>query len=186
MISSLKGIITYKGNGFTIIEVGGIGYQVFFPDHVLSELTSDTELTVYCHDHIREDTRDLFGFLSIEGLDFFKKLLSVQGVGPKVAQKICASDSVEELRKKVMAGQIDFLTTVPGVGKKTAQKIVLELKGVLTLDEEQVNLDTEVVDALKGLGYTTAQAHDAAKAVPAEVESTEDRIRAALKYLSTS
>lgn len=181
MITSLRGRIEYHGLGFVVVEVGGIGYKTNLPEDRAHELSG--EVLIYIHEVQREDQHELFGFLSMEALELFWKLISVSGVGPKVGQKIVFANSVEKVKEKIMKGDIFFLTDIPGVGKKTAQKIILELKGVLVEDTVRpVGFDNDAVEGLVGLGYSRRQAEDVVAGL--EGETTEDRLRAALKILS--
>lgn len=178
MLAYLRGVILYHGVGYVIVEQGGTGYKVFVPESWAHELRS--EVSLFTHEVIRNDTRELFGFPSIEALELFWKLINVSGVGPKSAQKIVLIDQIERVKNKITEGDIGFLTDVPGIGKKTAQKIILELKGVLA-DEPQFGLDREAVDALMSLGYSRKDADRALTEI--EAETTEERIRVALKKL---
>lgn len=181
MITALHGKIEYHGIGFVIVEVGGVGYKVNLPEDRAHELSG--EITIYTHEVQREDQHELFGFLSMEALQLFWKLIGISGVGPKVGQKIVFANSVEKVREKIMKGDLGFLTDVPGVGKKTAQKIILELKGALVEDVGRpFGLDNDAVEGLVGLGYSRRQAEQVLSGL--EAETTEDLIRAALKILS--
>ena len=183
MIVSLKGIIEHRSSGFLIIEVGGIGYRVFIPDEAAIALPVSGEVTLYIHEVIRESEREMFGFISLSALHLFWKLIGVSSVGPKVGQKIIYAASIDVVREKIMLGDLAFLTSISGVGTKTAQKIILELKGVLAEDLPAQFVDADALDALVGLGYARKQAEDALRSVGDELSDTEDRIRAALKRL---
>ena len=181
MITTLRGKIEHHGVAFVIVEVSGVGYKVNLPEDRAHELTG--EVLIYIHEVQREDQHELFGFLSIEALELFWKLISVSGVGPKVGQKIVFSNSVDKVKEKIMKGDLTFLTDIPGIGKKTAQKIILELKGVLVEDTGRpFGFDDDAVEGLVGLGYSRRQAEDVVAGL--DGETTEDRIRAALKILS--
>ncbi len=177
MMTYLQGEVIYHGAGYLIIKHGGIGYRVSLPDAVAMDFRGEVE--VYLHEVIRDNERELFGFTSIDQLELFWKLIAISGVGPKIAQKIVFSHSVEQVRANIMKGDLAMLTDVSGVGKKTAQKIILELKGVLTDDEPTEAFDTDAVDALVGLGYKRRDAEVAIAA--AQGETTDEKIRAALK-----
>ncbi len=177
MMVYLSGEVLYHGVGYLIIERAGIGYRVSFPETTAHEFRGKVD--VYLHEVIRDNERELFGFVSIEQLELFWKLISISGVGPRIAQKIVFSHDVDRVRAKIMAGDLVALTDVPGIGKKTAQKIILELKGALADDKPQDSIDKDAVEALVGLGY---QRRDAEAAIAAASgESTDDRIRSALK-----
>jgi Holliday junction DNA helicase RuvA len=181
MITTLHGKIKFHGVGFVIVEVAGVGYRVNVPEDRAHELSG--EVTLFTHEVQREDQHELFGFLSLEALELFWKLISVSGVGPKVGQKIVFANSIEKVKEKIMKGDLTFLTDIPGIGKKTAQKIILELKGVLVDDTVRpMGFDNDAIEALVGLGYPRRQAEDVLSGL--EAETTEDRIRGALKVLS--
>ena len=178
VISSLTGTISYHGIGFVIVAVQGIGYKVTLPEDLSHGLSG--ELTLYTHEAQREDGRELFGFTSIAGLELAWKLMTVSGVGPKLAQKIVyGGGSPKEVSERITAGDVTWLSTIPGLGTKTAQKIVLELQGKLVSSNE--GLDQDALAGLMGIGYTKLQAEEALREVPHG--TTEERIRAALKML---
>lgn len=181
MITTLRGKIEYHGIGFVIVEVGGVGYKVNLPEDRAHELAG--EVKIFIHEVQREDQHELFGFLSLESLRLFWQLINVSGVGPKVGQKIVFSDAVDKIKEKIMKGDLGFLTDIPGVGKKTAQKIILELKGVLVEDVgRSFGFDNDAVEGLVGLGYPRRQAEQVLSGLAAG--TTEELIRAALKILS--
>jgi Holliday junction DNA helicase RuvA len=184
MIGSLRGQILEKHPSFFLLDVGGVGYAIKASAATLATVKNGEDCLIYVHDHVREDTRDLYGFLSWPEQEFFERLLSVSGVGPKVALTIMSAGSVEAVRRAVLQGDLALLTSVPGVGKKTAQKIILELKGLLVEEAEMPAGDGEVLEALVKLGYSSAQARDAVKAIPPKLEDVSERVREALRYLS--
>lgn len=179
MIAFLQGTVHDHGDGFIILLCNGIGYKITVPDVMMSELSGDVSL--YTHEVVREDGRELFGFPSMEALRFFWKLITVSGVGPKGAMKVVSVGSVSEVKERVMAGDVDFLSRIPGLGKKTAQKIILELKGSLADEGSGVSVDSDAVEALVGLGYSRRQAEEAVAGVGGK--TTEARIRGALQLL---
>lgn len=184
MIGSLRGKVVEVHASFFLLEVGGVGYAVKASAPTLSQITAGEERFVYIHDHVREDARDLYGFLSRGEQELFERLLGVSGVGPKVALTLLSAGSADAVRRAILQGDLALLTSVPGVGKKTAQKIVLDLKGQLVEDAELPPGDGEVVEALVTLGYSSAQARDALKAVPATVTDVSSRVREALRHLA--
>lgn len=180
MMAYLQGKVLYHGVGYVIVENGGIGFKITVPESIAHEIQETAQL--YLHEALRDDGRELFGFLLMSQLELFWKLLAVSGVGPKSGQKIVFSDTVEKVKMKIMAGDLAALTDVPGIGKKTAQKIILELKGVLVEEPGMGALDGDATEALIGLGYSR---RDAEAALSGIVEGdTESRIRLALKRLS--
>ncbi|MFH1078037.1 MAG: Holliday junction branch migration protein RuvA [Patescibacteria group bacterium] len=184
MIGSLKGIVTEVLPGSLLLEVNGVGYRVMASVSTLASCVSGEERCLYIHDHVREDSRDLYGFLTAPDLAMFERLINISGIGPKAGLTLLSVGSVETLRRAIMAGDIAMLTSVPGVGTKTAQKIVLELKGQLVDEPGESTEDRDVVEALMTLGYSSAQAREALKHVDAAVTDTSERIRVALKNLS--
>ena len=180
MIITLDGLVEYHGVGFVIVVCAGVGYKVILPEEVASGLSG--EIHLYTHEVTRDDGRELFGFISIDQLELFWKLIAVSGVGPKSAQKIVCSRGIKDVRESILIGDIETLTRVPGIGKKTAQKIILELKGVLVDTQMPGGQNADAVEALIGLGYSRRDA-EAALSGLTETE-TEARIRAALKRLS--
>jgi len=182
MILTLTGNITHKGDSYAVVEVGGVGYQVHFQKAALLALHVGQGVRVWTHEHIREDARDLFGFATAAEHAMFLKLLAISGVGPKMAQNILSLGTVSEIEKIIDRADVERISTVPGIGKKTAQKIVLELKGKLVALEDEGG-DDEVIAALVNLGYPRERAKEAAARV-VDVEAVEDRLRAALKTLA--
>jgi Holliday junction DNA helicase RuvA len=184
MVGSLRGKVLEVHVSTFLLEVGGVGYVVKAAAPVLSSLFVGEERFVYIHDHVREDARDLFGFSSYSELEFFERLLSISGVGPKVALTILSVGSIDTVRRAVMQGDLAMLTSVPGVGKKTAQKIILDLKGQLVEEEGMSPGDGEVVEALVSLGYSAQTSREALKSVSPEIVDVAARVREALKRLS--
>lgn len=184
MIGSLRGTVLEVHVSFFLLEVQGVGHIIKTSGPVLSSMVAGEERFVYVHDHVREDAHDLYGFLSHGELEFFERLLTVSGVGPKVALTILSTGKIDAVRRAVAQGDLTFLTSVPGVGKKTAQKIILDLKGLLVEEEGMVAGDGEVVDALVSLGYSAQTAREVLKSVPATIVDVSARVREALKYLA--
>jgi Holliday junction DNA helicase RuvA len=185
MIGSLRGRVISLSPVQALIEVGGVGYRVHGSPNTLSHLTMNEEAMLYVHDHVREDAHDLFGFLSQEELALFERLISISGVGPKAGMNILSVGSVETITRAIMNGDLTILTSAPGVGTKIAQKIVLELKGILVDADIAPGPDREVIDALVSLGYSAAQAKSALKSIPADVTDVSERVKMSLRQLSS-
>lgn len=183
MIAYVKGRVKNITDECVILENAGIGYEIFLSEKLLAKSEQDEEAEFYVHDYLRENARELYGFASIEDLRLFRRLLSISGVGPRMAQGVISLGSLENLVKNIEKGNVDYISQVSGVGKKTAQKIIIELKGRLDLAAEGGE-DEEVVQALKNLGCTTQQAREAVKRVSPETKETGERLREALRYLS--
>lgn len=180
MVITITGKITHKSNNFIILENAGVGYQVFFNDS--GKVNLNDEVQVFVHEYVREDKHDLYGFLSFDELQFFLKLLSISGVGPKMAQHIVGL-GIENIQKSIAEGDASLIQSISGVGKKTAQKIVLELRGSIDKILEKSQVNQEVVSALTGLGYSRAEAEETLRHVASEISGTESQLKAALKLL---
>jgi len=178
MIAFLEGTIQSVGSDALVLRVGGIGYQVFYTDVV--PLAGDV-LSVHIFDYIREDRHELYGFVDEGMRDLFARMIDISGIGPRMAQKILRAAPRERLYAHIQQGDVAFLTQVQGVGKKTAQKIILELQGVLVSLDAVSTEDVDTVDALMSLGYARGDAQRVASQLSAT--TTEDRIREALKLL---
>ena len=179
MMVMVTGEVIYHGEGFVIVEQTGLGYKVQLPD--AAALASSGMVRFFTHEVIRDNERELFGFASVTALELFWKLIGVSGVGPRSAQKIVFSDTIDQVKGNIMSGNLAFLTGVPGIGKKTAQKIILELKGVLADPEQVASVDSDAVDALVALGYSKKDAEQTIAGV--EGKSTEERVRQALRLI---
>jgi len=160
-----------------------MGYRVYVSPAVLSALRGEGETFLYVHEQVREDADDLYGFLSLADLELFERLLTISGVGPKVAMTLLSVGSADTVRGAIMKGDLALLTSVPGVGTKTAQKIVLELKGQLVEAGHDAPQDRDVIEALQSLGYSIQQAREALKAVSSDIVETSARVREALRFL---
>ena len=198
MIASLAGTVGAIAADSLVLEVGGIGYRVFAGPGTLAAARPGSQLKLHTHHVVREDLQALYGFRTVEELGFFALLLTVTGVGPKVAMAIVSSRPVADLQLAVMTGDEAVLTAVSGVGKRLAARIVLELKEKVAAAGMAVAAaaggtpragasESEVVAALQALGYSLAEARDAARrsaAAPGSQPSLEDLVRAALRSLS--
>lgn len=190
MISFIRGKILNKRKNFVILETHDVGYQVFVNPTVYVELELGQSIEFYIHQHIKEDALDLFGFKNLEELELFELLLSISGVGPRSALGIMAASSVNELKESIARGDSSSLTKVSGVGKKTAERIVLELRdkmdvlagsGVNISGEPSVSSDE--IDALISLGYSLQQAREALREVNPLLKKSGERIREALQKM---
>ncbi|MBI2830967.1 MAG: Holliday junction branch migration protein RuvA [Chloroflexi bacterium] len=191
MIASLHGRIDSLGSDWAIINVGGVGYRVYMPTSTLSAVgVTGKEAKLHTYLHVREDALTLYGFSSAEELDLFQTLMTVSGIGPRLALAMLSSMSAEQLATAIATGSADLLTAIPGIGKKTASRIILELKdkigaGLLAAPIAQVSQDnTDVLSALTSLGYSVAEASRAVAALPTDSKlSLEEKVRLALGWL---
>lgn len=188
MIYSIKGPVTAVSENFAAVEVGGMGFKVFMSDRGLAALPRGTEVTLFCHLHVREDALDLYGFSLAEELEFFELLLTISGVGPKSALAVLDVADLVDLSAAIQEGRPDLLTKAAGIGRKTAERIVLELKGKVRVGgaEEMVKRmesDSDLVETLVSLGYRRDQAKSALDKIKKEVVGLEMRLKEALKIL---
>ncbi len=189
MIAQITGKIIQKTDKSLILQTGGVGYQVFVSTDVLSRspaLGETTELWTYMA--VRENAMDLFGFETIDEKNFFELLLSVSGIGPRSALSILSIAPMITIKKAIGSGDTSYLTKVSGIGRKTAEKIVVELRDKLSAlghKDETGSLrgESDVLEALQSLGYSLNDARNAAKEIPADVVGTNARIKEALKIL---
>jgi len=191
MIATLEGILEYRGDDSIIINVGGIGFRVYVPTSTLSQLGAvKGKIFLYTHLHVREDNISLYGFASNEELALFRNLISVSGVGSKLALVLLSAFKPEQLVMAITSGDIDLLSQAPGVGKKMASRLVVELRGKLEKEWKEVALPlaperADVIAALTGLGYSLAEATRAISKLPDSEElSLEEKIKMALQQMA--
>lgn len=196
MIGCLKGIVKEKSPQGIILEVGGVGYELLIPSNSLSGVPAEgEESSLYTYLHVREDVMQLYGFLTQEEKDLFINLISVTNVGPKVALSVLSAFSTSSLKKAIMTEDVDLIVGIPGIGKKSAQRLILELKEKLALPELEVasghstaigSVYSEARKALKGLGYSTTEATKALEGFPhIDKEATaEEMVKYALRGLA--
>ena len=190
MIAGLHGKLESVGSDWAIIDVGGIGFQVYMPTSTLSTLGAvGEEVKLYTHLHLREDNATLYGFASTDELGLFQNLINVSGLGPRLALAMLSAMSVEKLTMAIATGSTDLLTVIPGISKKVAERLVLELKekigaGWITTPAAQLAQEnTDVLAALTSLGYSVAEANRAVATLPPSSDlSLEERIKQALQY----
>ena len=190
MIASLHGRLESLGSDCAVINVGGIGFQVYMPTSTLSTLsTTGEEVKLYTHLHLKEDNATLYGFASSDELGLFQTLISVSGLGPKLALAMLSAMTVEKLTMAIATGSVDLLTVVPGIGKKVANRLILELKdkigaGWITTPAAQIAQEnTEVLAALTSLGYSVSEANRAVATLPPSSDlSLEEKLKQALGY----
>lgn len=192
MIASLCGQIKALRGDAIIVEAGGVGYLVHVPSTLLTEgVATGQTIELYIHTYVRENELALYGFRSLEELDLFSLLIKVNGIGPHLAMTILSSLAPEVLRATIARGDVLALTRVPGIGRKTAERLVLDLKdkiGAVTSSSATLAfgaLDTEVINALTALGYSLAEAQAAVNALPPETKELDQRILAALRFLGS-
>ena len=193
MIASLRGRVESLGSDSAIINVGGVGFQVYMPTSTLSTLGAvGEEVQLYTHLYLKEDSASLYGFASADELRLFQSLIGVSGLGPKLALTMLSVMSVEKLTMAIATGSVDLLTVVPGIGKKVANRLILELKekisaGWATAPGVQLaEENTDVLAALTSLGYSVSEASRAIASLPPSSDlSLEEKIKQALQYFAS-
>jgi len=188
MIATLEGVLQHRGNDSVIVNVGGIGLQVYASSSTLNQLgTTGSRVFLYTHLHLREDNAALYGFVSGEELALFRNLVSVSGIGPRVALGLLSALSPEQLVMAIASENTDLISQVPGIGKKTAGRLVVELRSKLEKEWREVASPlapegADVIAALTGLGYSLAEATRAvSKLSGAEELSLEEKVKLALQ-----
>lgn len=195
MIAYLKGIIDIKRQDYVVIDVHGVGYKIFMPEGAIQNLEVDSEAKIYTFMRVREDDVSLYGFLNVEELAMFELLISVGGIGAKSAVGILSNIAPSKFALAVITDDVTTLKKLPGIGAKTAQRIILELKDKIktqeaTEQENEIKQKTEVsdsakdaIEALHVLGYTRREVEEAISKIGESNLTTEEIIKQGLKYL---
>ena len=189
MISRIRGTIIHKTEKSVIIDVSGIGYKISAGSDTLAKIKNKEQVSLWTHQHVREDSLDLYGFLDRDELEFFEMLIDISGIGPKSALSIIGVAPIETLKKAIASGDTSYMTKVSGVGKKTAEKIILELRDKLSAlghkaPYGELSVELDVIEALKSLGYSQNEAREAIKKVPSSITDASARVKESLKILS--
>ena len=190
MIASLKGKLESLGSDSAIINVGGVGFEVHMPTSTMSKMGAiGREVTLHTHLYLREDNASLYGFATTEELGLFQALINVSGLGPKLALAMLSAMDVEQLTMAIATGSTDLLTSIPGIGRKMAHRLVLELKDkiaagwVAAAEALPAEGNAEVLAALTSLGYSASEATRAVASLPHDQDlSLEEKIKLALGY----
>ena len=192
MIATLEGTLEYRGSDSVVIAVGGVGFQVSVPGSTLAQLgTVSDRISLHIHLHLREDNISLYGFASYEELGLFKNLISVSGIGPKVALALLSFLNADQMVVAITTGNVDVISQVPGVGRKMASRLVVELGEKLEKEWKGTVLPSgianeDVVAALTSLGYSLKEANKAVSSMTDASElGLEERVKLALQQLVT-
>jgi Holliday junction DNA helicase RuvA len=190
MIASLSGSIQFIGPDHLVVKVGGVGVRVFVPKTVLEDVGGvGRGITLHTHLIVREQDLSLYGFNTLDDLQLFEVLLSVTGVGPKVSLAILSTLSPELLKSAIMREETAVLQRVPGIGKKTAERIMFQLRDKLDLSQTGTavplvtDIDADVIDVLTSLGFSIVEAQSALQKLPREIKNVDERVQLALQYL---
>lgn len=191
MIANLTGRVTDIRSDQIIIEVGKVGLFVFVPEPLRLTLQAGESTSLHTYLAVREDSLTLFGFSSVEEREYFVLLIGVNGVGPRIALATLSALNPAAIRRAVVSEQPEILTRVPGIGTKSAQRILLHLQGKIETPSELeaiadfADADTQVVEALVALGYSVVEAQAAVQSIPKDApDDVEERIRLALQYFA--
>jgi Holliday junction DNA helicase RuvA len=187
MIGSLKGTIQHKAANYVIVETQGVGYKVFVTPILMVELKMGQEISLVTLTYVREDQITLYGFLTLPELEFFEMLLTVSGVGPKSALGIMSLAGINMIKSAIVSEDPSVFTKVSGIGRKTAERVIIELKDKLKahVDAEPMAKEhSDAMDALLALGYSQQEAREALKQVPVSVSNLQDKVKLALKTLN--
>jgi len=188
MIGQLTGTIVTENRNPLIIDVSGVGYRVFVPPLELSRLPKNSIRTLTIYTSVKDDAIDLYGFLTFEELGLFELLLTVSGIGPKTGLLVI-NRGVELVTKAIMQSDVTFFMTIPRLGKKNAQKIIIELKSKLgsmkdlDLTESETSETKDIMDALTSMGFEKSEVLAAIKKLSPDYTTTEQKLKAALKLL---
>ena len=191
MIAYLKGKIINETDKSIILLVEGIGYEIFLPNKFLSKIKKEQELDLYIYHKQKEDAQELYGFENLGEREFFVKLISVSGVGPKSALNVMSIASIQDLKEAIVSGDVDIFKKVSGIGTKTAERIVVELKnkfGSLSthnVDNQDLKNDSnlEIFEALNALGFNDNEVREVYNKIPKDLKTTSDKIKVALRLL---
>jgi Holliday junction DNA helicase RuvA len=192
MIAILDGVLEHRGSDCVVLNVAGIGFEVHIPSSTLSTVGSVGErVSLYTHLQLREDNVALYGFSSREELTLFRTIIGVSGIGPKAALALVSALSPEQVASAISNGDVDTISRIPGIGRKLASRLVVELRGRLDREWRAIEAgvpseNADVVAALMSLGYSAKEANRAASSLPAGVgPSLEAKVKAALQQLAT-
>ena len=190
MLYSVAGKLALKGEHFIVVEAAGLGMKLFASRQTLKGLPPvGTDVKFFTHLYVREDAMDLYGFIAAPELEFFEMLISVSGIGPKSALAILDIAPLGELSAAIKEGRPDLLTRASGIGRKTAERVIVELRGRVESSKsglvvEKMETDADLVEALSNLGYRREQARAALTKVDPKLHGVEERLKAALAVLS--
>ena len=191
MIHTLAGNVTVKREQFVVVEVAGVGFKVIVAKNLVAKLPAVGEaVKLFTYLHVREDILALYGFLTEKELALFEQLNTISGIGPKSAVGIMSVAAVDQIVAAINEGKTELLTRVSGVGKKTAERVVLELKGKLAMSDsgpyvEQMETDADLEEALVSLGYTKPQARAVIAKINPKTEGISARLKEALRTIKT-
>lgn len=185
MIGYIKGKVADKGTDWLLVQTsGGVGYKLFATKDLLGSAKEGEDISIHTHLIVREDVLALYGFEDTQAVEFFKALIGISGVGPKSALGILNAGKVDDLKDAINESNVVLFTTISGIGRKTAERIIIDLKNKLSSLSGNASKDTEeLLTALSALGYNTYEVTRILPELPKDIKSVEERIKQALKLL---
>ena len=193
MVYYLEGKVKVKNPNFLVLLVAGVGYKVSVSPAVISAAKVGVDLSLYIHQHVREDTLDLYGFLEESELGFFEMLLSISGVGPRSALSIIALGNIADIKQSIMSKDVSLITRAAGIGRKTAERIIIELKskiGELPAsggnDLDLVDSNQDIFAALSSLGYSRSEIIGVVRKIPTDIKDNDERVKWAIRNVGKS
>lgn len=187
MIAKLKGKIEYLKDNYAVVTVNDVGYKVFLSAYTFGKIAGAAEAELFIHTYVREDTLALYGFLTMEELEMFELLISISGIGPKAGLGILSIATPKTIKTAILNEDPSILTRVSGIGKKTAERVILELKNKVAdmpeSEKEETVSDVDSIEALVTMGYSVTEARDALKSVPKDVTDIGQRVKLALRNI---
>ncbi len=189
MIAYLKGIIIYISEKFFIVDVNDVGYKVFITADTIQAYKQKDEISLWTYTAVREKSIDIYGFITNEESSFFSLLLDVSGIGPKSALSILGVAPIETLKKAIATGDTTYLNKVSGIGRKTAEKIIIELRDKLLTyknedSENSLRDESDIIEALRALGYSQSETRNALNQIPTKIKGVKNRIKEAFKIIN--
>lgn len=190
MISYLKGTVLAKKDRYLIVAVDAVGYRVYTVPVIIEHVALHEEIVLYIYTYVREDALELYGFSTLEELDFFERLISITGIGPRIALGVLSVASLADIKKAIIHGDPSILQKVSSIGKKTAERIIVELKDKISVTEQEVGLtiteNVQLFEALAALGYKEKDIRRVLQRLSPDTKELSERIKEALKILSKS
>jgi holliday junction DNA helicase RuvA len=188
MIAALTGNAIHRTEKYCIIDVSGVGYKVYATQDTMEYAENTPEVFLFVHTVVREDALELYGFRDESSLSLFEKLISISGIGPRGALGALSVAPIENLRTAIIAADISYLTKVSGIGKKIAEKIILELRdsigASISAEQSSAKDDSDVIAALESLGFSTSDARSSLKLISKDTVGTDNKIKEALRLLA--
>lgn len=187
MIAFIDGKVKMRGDRFLIINTNDLGYKVFALPQTIQGVKKDNSVQLWTHLRVKEDAMELYGFKEYPELEFFETLIQISGVGPKSAMGILGVAPLDTIKRAISSGEISYLTKVSGIGKKTAERVVVELRDKIgklgEADKTMFKEEEDVLTAIVSLGYSAREVKEALKQVPESVKGINARVKETLKIL---